>query len=334
MILSISKMSSDRMRPAPANIGRDAAAAGPVARERSAVPGLDALRQLVSRHARNSHGPSAVEGLTITATDAPTSPRPGVAEPSLGLVIQGRKRTVCGDRVLDYAAGEFLIAQLDLPVVGQVTEASAECPFLGIGIRIDPAEIAAMLLEAAAAPGHPAARAPGVTVASADAPLLDALSHLAGLLDTPRDVPILASLYRREVLWRLLTGPQGAVVRQIGLADGNLAHITRAVRWIRDHHDDPIRIGQLASLAGMSESTFHRHFRVVTRMTPIQYQKAVRLQEARLALVSGGRDVAEVAHAVGYDSASQFSREYRRLFGAPPGRDAQRIRAAEGVPVP
>jgi AraC-like DNA-binding protein len=312
----------------------DAAPAGPVARERSAVPGLDTLRQLVIRHARNSHGPSAVEGLTITATDAPTSPRPGVAEPSLGLVIQGRKRTVCGDRVLDYAAGEFLIAQLDLPVVGQVTEASAERPFLGIGIRIDSAEIAAMLLEAAPAPGDTPARAPGVTVASAGAPLLDALSHLAGLLDTPQDVPILASLYRREVLWRLLTGPQGAVVRQIGLADGNLAHITRAVRWIRDHHDDPIRIGQLASIAGMSESTFHRHFRGVTRMTPIQYQKAVRLQEARLALVSGGRDVAEVAHAVGYDSASQISREYRRLFGAPPGRDAQRIRAAEGVPVP
>jgi AraC-like DNA-binding protein len=298
------------------------------------VPGLDTLRQLVSRHAHNSHGPSAVEGLMITATDAPTSPRPGVAEPSLGLVIQGRKRTVSGDRVFDYAAGEFLIAQLDLPVVGQVTEASAECPFLGIGIRIDPAEIAAMLLEAAATPGDTPARAPGVTVASAGVPLLDALSHLAGLLDTPQDVPILAPLYRREVLWRLLTGPQGAVVRQIGLADGNLAHITRAVRWIRDHHDDPIRIGQLASLAGMSESTFHRHFRGVTRMTPIQYQKAVRLQEARLALVSGGRDVAEVAHAVGYDSASQFSREYRRLFGAPPGRDAQRIRAAEGVPVP
>ena len=298
------------------------------------MSGLDTLRQLVSRHAHNSHGPSAVEGLMITATDAPTSPRPGVAEPSLGLVIQGRKRTVSGDRVFDYAAGEFLIAQLDLPVVGQVTEASAECPFLGIGIRIDPAEIAAMLLEAAATPGDTPARAPGVTVASAGVPLLDALSHLAGLLDTPQDVPILAPLYRREVLWRLLTGPQGAVVRQIGLADGNLAHITRAVRWIRDHHDDPIRIGQLASLAGMSESTFHRHFRGVTRMTPIQYQKAVRLQEARLALVSGGRDVAEVAHAVGYDSASQFSREYRRLFGAPPGRDAQRIRAAEGVPVP
>ena len=298
------------------------------------MSGLDTLRQLISRHAHNSHGPTAVEGLTITATDAPTSPRAGVAEPSLGLVIQGRKRTVSGDRVFDYAVGEFLIAQLDLPVTGQVTAASTACPFLGIGIRIEPSEIAAMLLEAAATLDDTPARAPGIAVATAGAPLLDALAHLAGLLDTPQDVPILAPLYRREVLWRLLTGPQGAIVRQIGLADGNLAHITRTVQWIRDHHHDTIRIGQLASLAGMSEATFYRHFRAVTHMTPVQYQKAVRLQEARLALVSGGLDVAEVAHAVGYDSVSQFSREYRRLFGAPPGRDAQRIRAAEGVPVP
>lgn len=298
------------------------------------MSGLDTLRQLISRHARNSHRPTAIEGLTITATDAPTSPRTGVAEPSLGLVVQGRKRTVSGDRVFDYAAGEFLIAQLDLPVVGQVTAASAECPFLGIGIRIEPSEIAAMLLEAADILAGTPARAPGITVATAGAPLLNALAHLAGLLDTPQDARILTPLYRREVLWRLLTGPQGAIVRQIGLADGNLAHITRTVQWIRDHHDDTIRIGQLASLAQMSEATFHRHFRAVTHMTPIQYQKAVRLQEARLALVSGGLDVAEAAHAVGYDSVSQFSREYRRLFGAPPGRDAQRIRAAEGVPVP
>jgi hypothetical protein len=230
-------------------------------------------------------GLDTLEGLTITATDAPTAPRAGVAEPSLGLVIQGGKRTVSGDQVFDYAAGEFLIAQLDLPVVGQVTAASAACPFLGIGVRIDPAEIAALLLEAPVTAGRPPARTPGIAVARAGTPLLEALAHLAGLFDTPQDMPVLAPLYRREVLWRLLTGPQGAVVRQIGLA-------------------------------------------------PIQYQKAVRLQEARLALVSGGRDVAEVAHAVGYDSASQFSREYRRLFGAPPGRDAQRIRTADGVPVP
>jgi hypothetical protein len=167
------------------------------------VPGLDTLRQLISRHARNSHGPTAIDGLTISATDAPTSPRAGVAEPCLGLVVQGRKRTVSGDRVFDYAAGEFLIAQLALPVTGQVTQASAECPFLGIGVLIEPAEIAAMLLEAAVTPGGTPARAPGIAVASAGEPLLDALAHLAGLLDTPQDVPVLAPLYRREVFWRL-----------------------------------------------------------------------------------------------------------------------------------
>ncbi|MGH3165285.1 MAG: AraC family transcriptional regulator N-terminal domain-containing protein [Trebonia sp.] len=298
------------------------------------MPGLDTLRELIGRHAHNSHGPSAIEGLTVTATDAPTALRSGIAEPSLALVVQGRKRTVSGDREFDYGAGDFLITQLDLPVVGQVTTADPGRPFLGVGLRLEPSRIAAMLLESADTLGGTAAPVPGISVASAAAPLLDALAHLAGLLDAPQDVPVLAPLYRREVLWRLLTGPQGVVVRQIGLADGNLAHITRAVQWIRDHHDHSIRIGQLAALAGMSESTFHRHFRAVTSMTPIQYQKAVRLQHARLALVSGGLDVAEVAHAVGYDSASQFSREYRRLFGAPPGRDAQRIRAAEGVPVP
>ncbi|HEY5394787.1 MAG TPA: AraC family transcriptional regulator [Trebonia sp.] len=298
------------------------------------MSGLETLRELIGHHAHNSHGASAIEGLMVTATDAPTAPLAAVAEPSMGLVIQGRKRTMSGDRVFDYAAGEFLVSQLDLPVVGQVTAASAERPFLGIGLRLKPSEIAAILLESAITLGGTSARAPGIAVAGADAPLLDALARLAGLLDAPRDVPVLAPLYRREVLWRLMTGPQGAVVRQIGLADGNLAPITRTVQWIRDHHDDSIRIGQLAALADMSESTFHRHFRAVTRMTPIQYQKAVRLQQARLALVSGGRDVAEVAHAVGYDSASQFSREYRRLFGAPPGQDAQRIRAAESVPVP
>jgi AraC-like DNA-binding protein len=298
------------------------------------MSGLETLRELVGRHAHNSHGASAIEGLMVTATDAPTAPLAAIAEPSMGLVIAGRKRTMSGDRVFDYAAGEFLVSQLDLPVVGQVTAASAERPFLGIGLRLKPSEIAAILVESTITDGGTSGRAPGIAVAGADAPLLDALARLAGLLDARRDVPVLAPLYRREVLWRLMTGPQGAVVRQIGLAEGNLAPITRTVQWIRDHHDDSIRIGQLAALAGMSESTFHRHFRAVTRMTPIQYQKAVRLQEARLALVSGGRDVAEVAHAVGYDSASQFSREYRRLFGVPPGRDAQRIRAAESVAVP
>jgi AraC-like DNA-binding protein len=144
---------------------------------------------------------------------------------------------------------------------------------------------------------------------------------------------VLAPLHRREILWRMLTGPQGALVRQIGLADGNLAHIARAVRWIRDHYREPIRVEDLAQLAGMSAWPFHRRFRAVTRLTPIQYQKAIRLQQARLALLADRGDVAAIAHDVGYDSASQFSREYRRQFGAPPGRDGARLRSAALEPV-
>ena len=197
------------------------------------MSGLETLRELIGRHAHNSHQPTAIEGLTVTASDAPTELRSGIAEPSLALVVEGRKRTMAGDRVFDYAAGEFLITQLDLPVVGRVTTASAERPFLGIGLRLEPAQIAAMLLESAATRAGSSAPAPGLAVATAGASLLDALAHLAGLLDAPHDRPVLAPLYRREVLWRLLTGPQGAVVRQIGLADGNLAPITRAVQWIR-----------------------------------------------------------------------------------------------------
>jgi AraC-like DNA-binding protein len=296
---------------------------------------LEILRNIIGRHASNYHGPSALDGLTITATDSPTEPRPGVSEPCLAMVVQGRKRTVIGDGVFDYAAGEYLVISLAVPVIGKVTEASAPLPFIGFGVRLDAAEIASLLLDSTelSSTGTSTSGAVGIGKASAGEGLLDAARHLVALLDTPEDAAILAPLYRRELLWRLLRGPQGTLVRQIGLVDGSLADIARAVSWIRDHHRDPIRVGQLADLASMSASSFHRHFRAVTCMTPIQYQKAIRLQAARLALIASPRDIARVAHSVGYDSSSQFSREYRRQFGAPPGRDAARLRSAGSQPV-
>jgi transcriptional regulator GlxA family with amidase domain len=141
---------------------------------------------------------------------------------------------------------------------------------------------------------------------------------------------VLAPLVEQEILWRLLTGPYGAVVRQIGLADSGLSHVDQAIRWIRDNYAEPARIADLARLAGMSPSAFHRHFRAVTAMSPLQFQKRIRLQEARSLLVANAGDVAGVGHLVGYDSPTQFSREYRRLFGAPPGQDAARLRARTG----
>ncbi|MER7978457.1 AraC family transcriptional regulator [Streptomyces sp. NPDC095817] len=182
-------------------------------------------------------------------------------------------------------------------------------------------------------PPSPRTAPPGLAVSDASPDLLDAVVRLVRLLDRPADLPILAPMIEREILWRLVTGEQGALVRQIGLADSRLRHISRAVRWIREHHAQTLRVEDLARLAGMSASPFHRHFRAVTAMTPIQFQKRIRLQEARLRLMSSTDDVAGVGFAVGYDSASQFSREYRRQFGSPPGQDAARLRgqAATGT---
>jgi len=289
---------------------------------------MDALARLadvISRHTSdNDHQPSAIEGVTISAASEPTDPRPGISEPTLAVVVQGGKRTVLGDGVFDYGRGQFLVVSLGLPLLGRITEASPVRPFLGFSVRLDQREIASIVLEAGLGLSDEPMR--GIAVAAADDGLLDACARLVGLLDAPDDIPALAPLYQREILWRLLTGPQAGLVRQAGRVDGNVAQIIRTVHWMRDNYREPIRVAQLADHAGMSVSVFHRHFRSVTSLTPIQYQKAIRLQEARLILVEGPRNVAGVAHAVGYDSASQFSREYRRAFGSPPGRDAFRLR--------
>ena len=221
-----------------------------------------------------------------------------------------------------------------MPIVANITEATPTAPFLGVGIDLHPGAIAALLLEAG--PASPTAEGPllGLAVSEASPPLLDAMTRLLSLADEPADAAVLAPVYEREILWRAMTGPQGALVRQIGLADSRLTHVARAIRFIREHFSETIRIEQLAGLAAMSPSSLHRQFRAVTNMTPIQFQKHVRLQEARLRLIAEPGDVAGAGFAVGYESASQFNREYRRMFGVPPGRDARSRRAAAGVAVP
>ncbi|WP_330281402.1 AraC family transcriptional regulator [Streptomyces sp. NBC_00588] len=284
---------------------------------------LDELRTLIARHV--DRPTTAVDGLMLSAEYRPTPPRAGVADPVLALVAQGAKRIVLGDRVYDYRAGQYLVVPLDLPVTGHVTEASPERPELGAGLALRPAAIASLLLETDAAPAG-RAPSPALAVSDASADLVDAFVRMIRLLDRPADIPVLAPMLEREILWRLLNGEQGTLVRQIGLADSRLTQIGRALRWIRDHYTDVLRVEDLARMSGMSLSPFHRHFRALTAMTPVQYQKQIRLQEARLRLMSSTEDVATVGFAVGYDSASQFSREYRRHFGLPPGRDAARLR--------
>jgi AraC-like DNA-binding protein len=286
---------------------------------------LAELRTLIAANAGREDLP--FDGLFLSVTDQVTEPTPILTGPVAAFVAQGAKRAVLGDRAYDYRAGQYLVVSVDLPVTGTFTEASPEAPFLGVGLMLAPAEVAALLLDTDSRVTR-AASHPGIAVSDASAELIDALTRLMRLLDHPADVPVLAPLLKREIIWRLVTGPQGPMVRQIGLADSSLTHIGRAIRWIREHHAEQLRIDELAQLCRMSATSFHRHFRAVTAMTPVQYQKRIRLHEARLLLVDRTHDVTTVSYLVGYESTSQFSREYRRQFGLPPGRDAERLRTA------
>jgi len=297
---------------------------------------LDELRSLITRHARAGIT-STAEGIHVSLVEHPGPPAHSTTGTVLAVVAQGAKRLALGERVFEYRAGQYLVASLDLPVTGQFTEASPERPALGFGLTLRASAIAELLL-------HPAARGlagsrrgsvvpSGVDVSQASPALVDAAVRMLRLLDRPRDQAVLGPMIEREILWLLMTGEQGAAVRQLGLADSSLNDVGRAVRWLRDHYAEPVRVHDLAQLARMSPSTFHRSFRAATAMSPIQFQKQIRLQVARVRLVLQPDDVAGVAHAVGYESASQFSREYRRQFGASPGRDAVQLRAATTAPV-
>ncbi|HEV3284970.1 MAG TPA: AraC family transcriptional regulator [Solirubrobacteraceae bacterium] len=292
---------------------------------------LTGLRESITRHAGEGRTRTTLPGVSVICSPTITEPLPNVTEPTLSVIAQGVKETELNGRTFTYGPGQFVVVSVELPVIGHITHATAEEPFLAVVLELRPDRIAALLLETApAATARPGiADAPaGIAVSDASPALLDAIGRLLTLLDAHEDAAALAAGVEREVLWRLLTGPQGATVRQIGLADSRLAHLARAIRWIRGHYNETLRVEELAALATMSVSSFHRHFRAVTSMTPIQYQKQIRLREARARLLAEPGDVTGVGFAVGYDSPSQFSREYRRMFGVPPSRDALALREA------
>lgn len=293
---------------------------------------LDELRDLIDRHARPDMT-TPIEGVLVARHDE-SMLEPSMSGSVMALIAQGRKRLALGDRVYEYGAGQYLVSSLDLPVTGQFLDASPERPALGFGLLLDPAGVAELLLQAAAPDIRDGRGSPpsGMIVSDAPERLVDAVVRLLRLLDCPRDIPVLAPLIKREILWRLIEGEQGAAVRQLGLADSNLSQIARAVRWIRQHHARPFRVEDVAAFCGMSASAFYRNFQAATAMSPIQFQKQIRLQEARLMLAAEPGDVSGIGYRVGYDSASQFSREYRRQFGAPPSQDAAKLRRAALAP--
>jgi AraC-like DNA-binding protein len=289
---------------------------------------LDEIRTRIEVHARRDLSTS-IDGLLLSnVPTTPATPEYSVTHPLLVVMAEGGKRLLLGDRVIEYGRGDCLVITANLPVTGHWVDTDATGRALGMGLVLRPAAIAELLLKAPAArwprgtPGTPA-----IATAVAEPDLLDAAARMLRLLDQPGDAPVLAPLFSQEMLWRLLAGPLADTVRQIGLADSELSHVSRAIAWIRNNYAEPMRIDDLARLSGLSASAFHRHFRAVTAMSPLQFQKRIRLQHARSILVAHPGDIAGAGHRVGYDSPSQFNREYRRMFGAPPGQDAERLRA-------
>ena len=284
---------------------------------------LDDIRAIAQRHAGAPH--PAMPRLHIYRIDNPTDAAGLIYQPVVCLVLQGRKRTFIGDGVLEYGPSECMVVAAELTAMGQVCEASTDEPYLALNLFLDPAVISSILLEMNGL-AEPTIGS-GFGVAKAGPALLDAWRRLVSLLDRPDEIPVLGPHLEHELMFRLLMGPHGALLRQIAGADTRLSHIRRAMAFVRQYYAEHLSIDAMAAVAGMSVSVFHRRFKAVTGVSPLQYQKHIRLHEARRRLVTEHAEAASVAYAVGYESASQFSREYKRLFGAPPRRDADTLQS-------
>jgi AraC-like DNA-binding protein len=279
---------------------------------------LDDIRVIALRHAGQ---PSpALPRVQVYRIDDLTAAAGLIYEPVVCLVLQGRKRTFIGDTVLEYGAGEYIVVAAELTAMGQVCEASADEPYLALNLLIDPAVISTLLLDMAGQLEPTVQSGFGVTRASAAQ--LETWHRFARLLDHPDEARVMAPHVEHELIFRLLMGPQGGLLRQIANADSRLTHVRRAMAWIKAHYAVHLSLDAMAEVAGMSVSVFHRRFKAVTGVSPLQYQKHIRLHEARRRLITERAEAASVAYSVGYESASQFSREYKRFFGAPPRRDA------------
>lgn len=246
---------------------------------------------------------------------------PAVLTPSLCIVVQGRKRAFVGNQTFQYDPFNYLLVSLSLPVRSQIVDASPEQPYLCIRLDIDMREVGRLLLETKSEPRPPAPTSPPLYVARISSDLTEVLLRLLRLLDTPDDLPVLGPLAMRELWYRLLRGDMGHRLRTLTEADGPVQRIGRAIQLLQKRFKETLRIQDLAEVAHMSPSTFHARFKAVTDMSPLQFQKHLRLHEARRLMIGGEIDAAEAGHRVGYESPSQFSREYRRLFGAPPRRE-------------
>jgi AraC-like DNA-binding protein len=290
------------------------------------------LAALLTRHTDskgNGFHKTNIDKLEFTRESSVSAALPVLCEPILGIIVQGKKAALLGEETYRYGAAQYLAISVDLPISGFVVEATPDKPYLGFKLNLDPRQLCDIITaqtRSNASKKENSVR--GLFVSNADAPLLDCALRLTRLLDTPQDIPILAPMIIREIYYRLLMGEQGEAVRQIATSGSNMQRIAEVIKLIKADFAQPMRVEDLAEQANMSPSSFHYHFKEVTSMSPLQYQKQLRLLEARRLMLAENSDAANAAYQVGYESSSQFSREYSRMFGAPPIRDIERLRIA------
>jgi AraC-like DNA-binding protein len=284
---------------------------------------MDELRGIVMR-AGDKWTPTGLARVAMVKAEACSDQ---VYAPMLHLVLQGSKSLSVGDKFLRFEPGSYFVVPVDVPAIGQIRSERPGHPYLAISLALDPAVIASTL------EGLPELgtdeQVAGFSVSAAAPEMIDAWLRMMRLVDRPKEAAVLTPMIEREILFRVLQGPQGGMLRQMAHTESRLSRVRRAIDWIRAHYAEPFLVKPLADMTGMSVAAFYRHFRAVTAMTPIQYQKRLRLLAARRMLLFETRDAAAIAFSVGYESASQFSREYARMFGLPPIRDMARVKTPE-----
>ncbi len=284
---------------------------------------IDAARRHADAHCRDGVAPTPIPGLTILRETSPTPLQYAISKPLVAIVLQGGKRVTMGGSTFNFGAGESLLITTDVPTVSQITHASARTPYLSLVVDLDPAVIETLAAEMGAAPfvcGEP------VLVVATEAEIADTALRLMRLLDRPASLSVLRDQLIRELHFWLLSGRHGGAIRALGVIDSHAQRVGRAVSKIRSGYTKTLRVETLAEAAGMSASAFHKHFRAVTSLTPLQFQKQLRLIEARRMLLAEGEAISNAAYAVGYESVPQFTREYGRMFSMPPAQDVRAAR--------
>jgi len=297
----------------------------------TAIHACQELAALVTRHTEgkgNGAHSTAIGQLEFMRQSDASTAMSGVCEPILGIVVQGKKEVLLGEETYPYGTAQYLVVSVDLPICGFAVKATPDKPYLGFKLNLDSVQLCDIIAQTNPDMGKKENSVRGLFISDADASLIDSAIRLTQLLDTPQDIPFLAPMIIREIYYRLLMGEQGEAVRQIATSGSNMQRIAEVIKLIKANFTKPLRVEDLALAANMSASSFHRHFKEVTSMSPLQYQKQLRLLSARHLMLAENADATHTAYQVGYESTSQFSREYSRMFGAPPIKDIERLRIA------